>query len=144
MQRSRVHVESSNTAVSTNEQILYTVDETNGVNIHGLRIGFIAEPENVDANAWGMWVLWCIPDPVSAVPSITTTVLEAEGSNPYIWAMGVWAASNQTPYCLPETNLGTTRNCQKGARIVLDIRREGVSAGNVRITGFIRCFTSSL
>ena len=144
MQRTRIHTESTSAGVGVSTSVTYTIDETNGVNVHGMRLGFIAEPINADANAHGMWVLWCLPDEISAVPSVTANVLELEGSNAFIWAMGNWSASNETPFTLPEVNLGTSRNCQNGARLVLVIGREGVTAGNVRIQAWMRCFTKSL
>ncbi len=109
-----------------------------------MHFGFGAEPQDADANANGTWVLWCIPDAVSAVPSSAIATLELEGSNPYIWAMGVWTASNQTPYTFPDATFGTTRNCPNGGRLVLSIRMEGVSAGLVRIIRYITYNTRSL
>ncbi len=144
MQRRRVHAVSEAAGVGVTHSNVYTIDESNGVNVHGLRLSFVCEPESADANANGNWVLWCIPDEVSAVPVLTTAGLETEGSNAFIWALGTWAASNQTPFCLPETNLGTSRNCQNGARVILEVGRQGVSAGNVRVRSIVTCFTKSL
>ena len=144
MKRARVHSLSSLIGVGSTHQLIYTVDESNGVNVHGVRFGFIAEPENADANANGVWTLWCMPDEISAVPIPSVPLMELEGSNAFIWAMGVWASSNQTPFNLPETALGTSRNCQQGARIVLAVHASGISAGNVRVVSYLRNFTKSL
>ena len=143
MQRARVHASSDSFGAGTEYSLIYTIDESNGVNVHGLRVSFIVEPENADANANGLWVLWCMPDEVPAVPSPSTGLMELEGSNAFIWACGAYAASNQTPFC-KDLDLQTSRNCQQGARVVLVVRREGVSAGNVRIRAIMRCFTKSL
>ncbi len=144
MQRRRFHAISDAVGVGTATILTAAIDESNGVNIHGLRLGFICEPETGDANANGMWALWCLPDEVTGAPSTVTATMELEGSNAFLWACGVWAASNQTPYCLPETALGTSRNCQQGARLVLTVHKEGVSAGNVRVRSFMTFHTKSL
>ena len=101
------------------------------------------EPETQDANANGHWIICCLPRTTTSVPTATTAALETEGDNPVMWAVGTWAASNQTPYC-KELDLGTSRNCEAGTRIVLRIHREGVSAGNVRVRSIMRFFTKSL
>ena len=142
MQRRRVHASTINTGgASAILQLVGTIDETNGTNVHGVRASFIVEPEDANANANGNWVLWCIPDPVSAVPSASTSVLEVEGSNPYIWALGTWAATNETAYC-KDIDIKTSRNCQAGARIVLSVDVEGISAGNARIRATLTYHTS--
>ena len=120
-----------------------TIDETNGANVHGVIADFIIEPENADANANGVWAIFCMPDELSTIPVPTIALMEAEGSNAFVWATGVWAASNQTPFC-KEIKLGTSRNCQNGARIVLKIYHEGVSAGLVRNLLSLVYFTKSL
>ena len=143
MQRKRIHISTANPAVSVQTNLVGTIEESNGVNVHGLWADMAIEPENADANANGTWVLWCIPDPVSAVPAIGVGTLETEGSNPYIWACGVWAASNQTPFCHSIRPM-SSRNCQNGARIVLSVFNQGVSAGNVRHLLMVCYFTKSL
>ena len=109
-----------------------------------MMIDFTVEPINSTANANGNWVLWCLPDPVQAIPASTTVALEAEGSNPYIWACGVWSASNENPYCSGTIRLNTSRNCQHDARLVLSIRVEGISAGNAQVNRSMCYFTKSL
>ncbi len=144
MQRRRVHAVTSNLGVAVSHTLLATIDESNGVNAHGMRISFICEPENASANAWGTWALYCLPDEASALPVQNIAVLETEISNAFMWAVGTWAASNETPYCSPAIDLGTSRNCQNGARLVLIINPEGVSAGLVRISSVMSYFTKSL
>jgi len=144
MQRKRVHSVISTPSVGVTHSITGTIDETNGANVHGLVIDFICEPENSDANANGTWALWCNPDEASVVPTTTTGALELETSNAFLWASGVWAASNQTPFCFGGKFMKTSRNCQNGARITLSINLEGVSAGNVRVRSLLQYFTKSL
>ena len=140
MQRKRIHAATSFFGLSTTGQLIATIDESNMVNVHGLRCDFSVEPENADANANGTWAISCLPRPSTAVPVISIAALELEADNPSIWACGVWAASNQTPYnkCI---ELKTSRNCQAGSRIVLSVRVEGVSSGNVRVIRTICYFT---
>ena len=144
MQRKRVHAQTS--VVSSTGRVLLTgtVDETNGVNFHNVHFGFGVEPENADANANGTWVLWCIPDAVSAVPATAISALEVEGSNPFLWAMGVWTASNQTPYNLGDQVIRSSRNCPRNGRLVLSVDVEGISAGNSRILSYVTYNTKSL
>ncbi len=141
-QRKRIHALTDTGAVSTTHSNIGTIDESNAVNVHGLRFSFAIEPENADANANGTWVLSCLPRITTAAVTPSIAGLEAEGDNPVIWACGVWAASNQTPFCNPDTEMKTSRNCQAGTRIVLQIFRQGVSAGNVRVISTLCYFTS--
>ncbi len=143
MQRRRVHSLSDTNTVTNDHILIATIDESNGVNAHGLRASFITEPEVADANANGNWAIWCIPDEASLVPNTNTSALEAEDSNAFMWATGVYASSNQTPsHC--DIELGTSRNCQRGARIVLVVTRGGVTTGSVRIRSVMTYFTKSL
>ena len=142
MQRRRVHTGTDQIAVSQ-FTIVATIDESNGVNAHGFRASFIVEPEVADANANGNWVLYCLPDETSAQPGSTTAVLELEGSNAFIWALGTWAASNQTPYC-KDIEIGTSRNCQQGARLLLVVQQEGITSGQSRVRSLMTFHTKSL
>ena len=142
MQRKRVHAATNNPGAGGSLSLVATIDEVNGANVHGLRTDFIVEPQDADANANGVWALWCIPDVISAVPVTTTPVLELEGSNPFLWAAGTFAGSNQTPFHHKES-YGTSRTCQRGARIVLVINLEGVSAGLVRLRALMTYFTTA-
>ena len=144
MQRKRIHVISETKSTGGTTVLAATVDETNGVNFHNVHFGVSVEPEVADANANGTWVLWCIPDAVSAVPGISVSLLEAEGSNPYLWAMGVWVAANQTGFNSLDNVIRSSRNCPAGGRLVLSIRVEGVTSGNCRILGYITYNTKSL
>ncbi len=144
MQRARVHAKSDASGVGTTHQNIYTIDETNGVNVHGLRLQFAVEPIDSTANANLVWALWCLPDAITAVPIPSIALMELEGSNAFIWATGVCVASNEFPYTSPSIDIMTSRNCQRDARIVFAIKREGVSAGDVRILSIMRCFTKSL
>ncbi len=144
MERKRVHYKTETKAAGQNSALTYTIDESNGVNAHNVHVNFICEPQDADANAHGSWVLWCLPDAVSSLPSGIIAVLEVEGSNQFLWASGLWSASNQTPFTLGDTSFRTTRNCANGSRLILQVTMEGVSAGVVRIDTMLTANTKSL
>ena len=117
-------------------------DETDVVNFHGLHYCFSIEPENADANANGFWVLYCLPAQIIAAVDLPQSfaALDNEDFLPYVWGVGCWTASNQAPFHY-EFAPGTSRNCQKGARLLGVISLEGISAGNVRVNQTITGFT---
>ena len=139
-----MHTVSDTSAAGTTVSLLYTIDESNGVNAHNVHVNFIVEPQDADANAHGAWVLWCIPDGASNQPPANLTSLEGELANQFIWAAGVWAASNQTPFVLGDTTFGTTRNCANGARLILAVSIDGLTAGLARVASMLTCNTKSL
>jgi len=143
MQRKRVHMETNDIPAGTGINLEAVVDETNGVNIHGLIANFGIEPLDGNANATGTWVLYCIPDEASNIASYSISVAEGEQVNAFVWACGIWACSNQQPFN-KEVKLGTSRNCQRGARIVLQVRPENISAGQVKVIRSLCYFTKSL
>ncbi len=147
-QRRRLETTSDSDAVlNSNSQNRLQLDINEGIatNVHGLRYCFSIEPENADANANGWWVVFCLPAGlVSAntdLPSTIGTLGDDTELSPYMWGLGCWTASNQAPYH-GEFNPSTSRNCQRNARIVLYIVKEGISAGNVRIIQTMTCFTN--
>ena len=142
-QRSRVHIDTEVTGVGIQSDLIATIDESSAVNVHGLRASFAIEPESADANANGTWALQCLPRAVTGVPNISVNQLELETDNAVQWAVGVWAASNQTPYT-KDIDIRTSRNCEQNMRIVLSIRSQGISSGNVRSIKIIRYFVKSL
>ena len=145
MERKRIHVAITLKAgIGTTTDLIGTIDESNGVNAHNVHICFVCEPDSTGANATGTWVLWCLPDETSGVPNGGIAELEAEGSNAFLWACGLWAASNETPYTSPDITFKITRNCQNGARLVLAIDVEGITAGSTRINRMLTYNTKSL
>ncbi len=126
------------------KNLIATVDETNGVNFHNVHFGFAVEPITAAANANGIWVLYCIPDATSAVPTSSQGALEVEGSNPFIWAMGVFVTSNESPYTSGDLVIRSSRNCPRNGRLVMSVRIEGVSADTVRTLIYLTYNTKSL
>ena len=142
-QRRRLDAESETKTVGTSSEVELTLDETDAVNIHGIHYCFSIEPENGDANANGFWIMYCLPAGVIQGADLPTTfaTLDNEDFLPYVWGVGCWTASNQAPFHY-EFAPSTSRNCQKGARIVGHIQVTGVSAGACRINSTITGFTS--
>ena len=130
----------------TADDMTLTLDESNAVNVHGLRYCMSIEPENADANANGFAVVYCFP--AGLVLTSNANLLQDfsdfnnDDVNPYIWGITCWTASNQAPYHW-EFNPKTSRTCQHGARIVAQVIKTGISAGNVRINQSLTCFTTS-
>jgi len=111
--------------------------------LHGLRACGSIEPENAGANANGFWVVYCLPAGVVDIATLPTTFaeLDIEDYLPYVWGVGCWTASNEAPYHW-EFAPRTSRNCQKGSRIVMSVHIEGISSGAARINTIITGFTS--
>jgi len=145
MQRRRVHSAEQGAIVlnGTFTQV-FTVDETNGVNIHGLRwsIGLMTTGV-LPAGSIGNWVVWCLPDEFSTIPAVDTADLEGEQSNAFMWGSGVWTnCAGQTTKI--EFNPAISRNCQNGARIVLVIRNNGTIGTAPSVQSIVTYFTKSL
>ena len=124
-------------------EVEVTLDETDAVNFHGMHYCFSIEPEIADANANGYWVLYCLPAGVIDTSQLPETFAELNNEDflPYVWGVGCWTASNQAPFHY-EFAPSTSRNCQKGARIIGLVRVTGQSAGNSRINQTLTGFTS--
>ncbi len=145
MQRKRVHAVSSLLAGAGVAGILVgTIDESNGVNAHNVHLSFTCEPDSTDANGAGQWALWCLPDETSSAPATSVAGLEAEGSNAFLWASGLWVASNQTPFHSGDITFKSSRNCQNGARLVFTVHVEGLTAGSTRVVQLMTYNTKSL
>ena len=126
------------------DRIILEIDETNATNVHGLRYCFSIEPEVGEANANGWWVAFCLPSNLPALANLPSTIGslgDDDDLSPFIWGLGCWTASNQAPYH-GEFNPMTSRNCQRSARIVCYVVKEGISAGAVRIIQTLTAFTN--
>jgi len=115
------------------------------VNIHGFRAETILEPQNADANANGICAVYVLPGGVIQNSDLPQTFGEFgdEALAPYLWGIGVWQASNQTPGGW-KFEPKTSRNMQRGGRVVFVLRIEGVSAGGVRHNTMLTCFTTDI
>jgi len=145
MQKRRVETTTTTATATQNRTLTMDLDDADAVNVHGFRMCLSLEPENADANANGTWAVYCLPGGTiqNADLPLTIGALGNEDSAPYLWGLGCWVASNQGPLNALEFAPKTSRNCQKGARIVLVVTFDGVSAGAVRSNMIMTCFTSS-
>ena len=147
IQRRRLDAETdSNTNIdqNTSDIVQITMDESEAVNVHGVRYCGSIEPEDGGANANGFWCLFCLPDQVISTTNDlpeSFTALDNEDFLAYLWAVGCWTASNEAPYHW-EVAPRTSRNCKRGARVVGYVIKSGISAGAVRINQTLTCFTS--
>ena len=142
-QRRRLDATSNAVGLNVRETVEVELDESDAVNIHGIHYCFSLEPEDGDANANGFWVLYCLPAQVIANSDLPVafSTLDNEDFLPYVWGVGCWTASNQAPFHY-EFAPSTSRNCQKGARIIGMVVATGISAGLVRMNQTLTGFTS--
>jgi len=137
----RQEVTSSAPGISNNFIDLEFLDDAM-VNLHGYIAQFAAEPENADANCNGIWAVWVLPGKTIQNADLPSTFGEFgdEDRSQYMWGMGPFQASNQTPYHMMFAPKGT-RNMPRDSRVVLQVFIQGVSAGVVRLnttqTGFV-------
>ena len=141
-QKRRIEVATGTASVSNNF-IDIDFEHSTEVNVHAFRINTSVEPEDGDANANGIWAVWVLPGGVIQNGDLPATfgAFGNEDFAPYLWGMGVWTASNQTPATW-EFTPKTSRNIQRGGRIVYQLRIAGVSAGLVRHNTSITCYTT--
>ena len=141
-QRRRLDANSILRVVNQQAEVELTFNETDVVNFHGIHYCFSLEPENADANANGFWVLYCLPASIIQTSDLPQgfTDLDNEDFLPYVWGVGCWAASNQAPFHY-EFAPSTSRNCQRGARVIGVISVEGISAGSLRVVQTLTGFT---
>jgi len=139
-----MEVATNNPGISNNF-VDMNFDKGQAVNIHGFRMENIFEPEDADANANGMWAVWVLPGGVIQNTDLPSSFGEYgdEDFAPYLWGMGTWAASNQTPVHIvfePKS----TRNMQAGGRVVTELSISGLSAGLCRHRTMMTCFTTPI
>ncbi len=112
------------------------------VNVHGYIAQVAIEPQDADANANGMIIVWSLPNDLITNADLPTSLGAAgnEEHSQYIWGWTTYATSNQTPFHW-EFAPTTTRNKARDSRVVVQIIVNGLSAGLVRqntlITGFV-------
>jgi len=120
-------------------------DHDTVVNVHGYRAMVSIEPQDADANANGFIGIYVLPGGVITNSDLPSTAGEFgdEDLAPYLWGITPWNASNQTPYHF-EFAPKSSRNVQRGGRIVLDIFIAGLSAGLARVNSVQTMFTSQV
>ena len=136
----------SNTVLQQNANDIVEIEqsETAIANFHGLHYCFSIEPEVGGANANGFWVLLCLPAGLIQRDDLPETFGELADDtrfSPYIWGLGCWTASNEAPYHM-EFAPKTSRNCEKGARVIAYVIKDGISSGAVRIVQTLTLFST--
>jgi len=112
------------------------------VNLHGFRAEFFTEPTTGDANCNGIWAVWVLPNKTIQNSDLPTTYggFGDEDRSAYLWGIGPFGSTNQTPGHIFFEPKGT-RNMQRDSRVVLQIFIQGLSIGVVRLnttlTGFV-------
>jgi len=141
-QKRRLEVATGQSGVANN-YIDIDFEHSTEVNVHNFRVNTSVEPEDADANCNGIWAVWVLPGGViqNADLPLNFGSFGNEDFAPYLWGMGVFTASNQTPATW-EFAPKTSRNVQRGGRIVYHILFAGVSAGLVRHNTAITCYTT--
>jgi len=142
-QKKRLEVSTGATGIANSFIDMEFVNDAQ-VNMHGYIAQVAIEPENADANANGMVAVWVLPGGViqnGDLPAFYGSFGDEDFSQ-YLWAFTPWTASNQTPFHWMFAP-GTSRNMARDSRVVLQIRVEGVSAGQVRQNTTQSCFVTS-
>jgi len=95
-------------------------------NAHGLRVEINIESEVMDANSNGWWDVYVFPGDIIQVGDLpqTWSTMDDENTSQYLWGMGLWMASNQTPFHTVFTPK-TSRNLTKSSRIFARVAVEG-------------------
>ena len=92
------------------------------VNVHGLVLSMSVESEVMEANSNGFWILYAFPGDAILTSAFPTSFpdLDDEDLQAYIWGIGTWMASNQTPW-VHEFRPKTSRNLTRRGRLVLQM-----------------------
>ena len=102
------------------------------VNYHNIWGGISIEPENADANAGGVWVLWLKANTNSTDTNWNQATFDSDDNTMEVIACGVWAASNQTPWNSVPIHLNSSRNLVANQELVLSVHVLGLTAGQIR------------
>ena len=141
-QKRRIEVATGTSGVANN-YIDIDFDNSTEVNVHSMRVNTAVEPQDAGANCNGIWAVWVLPGGVIGNADLPTSFGSFGDENfaPYLWGMGVFIASNETPTTW-EFAPKTSRNIQRGGRIVYHLLFAGVSGGLVRHNTSITCYTT--
>jgi len=140
----RMEVTTSAPGISNNFIDVEFLDDT-VINLHGYRAMVAIEPEAGDANANGILAIWVLPGGTVQNSDLPTTYGEFgnEDRAPYLWGLKPWAASNQNPFNY-EFVSNSSRNIQRGGRVVLQVFIQGLSSGLIRLNTAQTGFTSQV
>lgn len=141
-QKRRIEVATGTSGVANNF-IDIAFDNSTEVNVHNFRVETACEPQDAMANTNGIWAVWVLPGGViqNADLPLNFGAFGNEDFAPYLWGMGVFISANEAPTTWSFTPK-TSRNVQRGGRIVYQILFAGVSGGLVRHNTVVTCYTT--
>jgi len=130
MQAKRIGILESNLGVGGQVAISITVptEPREEVNFHNIHASVSVEPQDTDANCQGTWVLELLPENMPG-NTYTDGTVNAETANAVIIAIGVFSASNQTPFNSGDINPKTSRNAKAGDLLRMVATVTGITAG---------------
>ncbi len=114
-------------------------------NFHNMWISVSCEPQDAAANGNGQWCLYAQRSPKRSTPNASIASITDDENQDIIVAFGTWMAANESPFNSNPIRIGNvSRNIPKLGELVLKVHVEGVSAGLVRMTGFVTCNTRTI
>ncbi len=129
MQAKRIKVAESNDGAGgfTSVDLLVPGVPREMVNFHNIWASITVEPQDMNANAQGTWIISVVR---ANNPGFigTDVIVNDESNNPVIIACGVWGASNESPYNF-STQIKTSRNLNPGEILRLQSTVTGITAG---------------
>jgi len=139
------YLEGNTGALTTNAQLITEIDFDNAVNVHGLLVDINIESEVMDANSNGFWVVYAFPGGTIDNSDLPTTynALNDEVIQGYVWGIGNWMASNQTPFHT-QFRPKTSRNLPRRGRVLVQVFVVGTVPvlSNNRINVIVSAFAS--
>ena len=129
MQAKRINtnVQSGGAATQLVTELINPATPREELNFHNIWLSACQEPVDADANAQGSWVLF-LRKAGQAIPIFSDAIIDSELHNNNIIALGVWCASNQTPWHL-STQIKTSRNLGPLDALDFVVHVQGITAG---------------
>ena len=138
------YISGASSAQGTGTEHINAISYEQAVNVHGLRVEFGCESEAEEGNSNGFWVVYALPGNIIAAGDFPKSFsdLDDEDIQNYIWGMGTWMASNQTPFSGTFTPK-TSRNLPRNGRVVLQVFVDGTLPllTNTRIVSLMTAFS---
>ncbi len=129
MQAKRININEGNDGASgfTTCFITAPTDPREEVNMHNIHWGVSVEPQDAGSNCQGSWFLILQRENVTQA-TLIDTVVNGESNNVTIIAMGVFSASNESPYT-EQFTMKTSRNLMPGDNLIVQSVITGITAG---------------
>lgn len=122
-------VGTTNGTTSGSQVELFNYELTESMNVHGLRGDLCLGTPTAPAYIEIRWALLCQPDIVgTSAVALSNTVFNDDSVQALVWASGCALVDDNQIY-ERTIELGTSRNCEKGSRIILVARFESTLSG---------------